>query len=699
MRKKGEKEIFLTYRMIGTALAIGVVLIGGIFAIGTSRGWKNGGTALDETLDFMKLQCNRYESMIASDQATTQVQLLDKAEELGSHMAEAGGFTTQDFVDGYAQNQRISGIVITDSALNEVMSTVSDSAVDDDIDWQQVLYNDNIAEIIAYPVKNYASRLQCQHGTVYDYVATDYNDGEGIILCYSRQMENKTEEQRQWLANLLSGYRLDMEGRMAITEDGVVISSNDDGVVGKPLDELGEIGSKVVSVSSEKCEDVTIDGTRYIAKSGSFRDYSLYVLFPLSEVYRQRSMVMAYVIIFYILCLMILYMFRQKEIDGMNRQKMDFLHQVSHDIRTPINGIRGMVMIGDSCPDDIEKQTECRRKIWEASDLLLDLINDVLDVGRLENGNVKLEEITFDISEFMDNVVAFMATQAKAGGLELKLDGVFCEHTRVVGSPFHVRRVLDNLISNAIKYNNEGGSVTLSCRELKGSVKDGVVYYEFVCSDTGIGMSHEFQKHMFERFTQEKNGGEQSHHGTGLGLAIVSELVQKMKGSIRCESEPGKGTSFYVTLPFKLDEQAGQAQEKSGAAGEEDYDLTGVSVLLVEDNELNMEIAEFLLEDEGASVTEAWDGREAVEVFEKSMPGQIQVILMDIMMPVMDGKEAARAIRKLDRKDASTVPIIAMTANAFEEDADESIKAGMNAHLSKPIDVMKLKQEIYRCIH
>jgi CheY-like chemotaxis protein len=350
-----------------------------------------------------------------------------------------------------------------------------------------------------------------------------------------------------------------------------------------------------------------------------------------------------------------------------------------------------MVRIGNRFPDDVEKQTECRAKIWEASGLLLDLVNDVLDMGKLESGEMKIEEKPFDLYELMENITTVMENQAASQGITLTLGNFEGEHRSLIGSAVYIRRIMVNIISNAIKYNKENGSVTVSCREINYKAETGRTEYEFMCKDTGVGMSRDFQKHMFDKFTQEKAVGEVAHHGTGLGLAIVKSLVREMKGTIRCESESGKGTAFYITIPFGINENA---PEPSASDKPADKSIRGISVLLVEDNDINMEIAEFILTEDGASVIKAWNGQEAVDIFNKSAPGEIQIILMDVMMPVMDGETAARTIRSLEREDAATVPIIAMTANAFEEDVQTALESGMNAHLAKPVDPEQIKRTI-----
>ena len=367
--------------------------------------------------------------------------------------------------------------------------------------------------------------------------------------------------------------------------------------------------------------------------------------------------------------------------ESANLAKTEFLQRMSHDIRTPINGIRGMVEIGDRCPEDMARQADCRKKIWEASTLLLELVNEVLDMGKLESGEVVLENVPFDLPELMHEVTDVLEKQAAERGIVLHREYGRLPHPRLVGSPLHVKRLLMNVLSNAIKYNREKGHVMLDCFELSST--GDKVQICFVCADTGIGMSEEFQKRMFEPFTQENAGARSIYGGTGLGMSITKSLVDKIGGTIEVESKQGVGTTYTITLPFTIDNTEAAEPEQ------QQTDLTvlqGRRVLLAEDNALNIEIMEFLLNDVGIKVTKAADGQQAVEAFAASPVGGFDAILMDVMMPVRDGHEATRAIRAMDRPDAKTIPIFAMTANAFAEDRLKALQAGMNEHLPKPID-------------
>lgn len=374
-----------------------------------------------------------------------------------------------------------------------------------------------------------------------------------------------------------------------------------------------------------------------------------------------------------------------------NIAKTDFLRRMSHDIRTPINGIRGMVDICRYYIGNPKKQEECLDKILLSSTFLMELVNDVLDMNKLESGQIKLEEKPFSISEILKEVETVVGMAATEQGITLTVKKGEINHENLLGSSLHVRQILQNITSNAVKYNKPNGKVILECRELPPKNEKAV--FEFVCTDNGIGMSPEFQEHAFEPFVQENSSARTSYTGTGLGLAIVKKLVEQMEGTIHFVSEPGKGTRFTLVIPFLPDDSIEMQTEQTQSAGAV-QGIENDKILLVEDYEINMEIARFVLENEGAQVQEAWNGKEAVDLFAASEPGGYDVILMDLMMPVMGGLEAAQCIRKLEREDAKTVPIIAMTANAFADDEERSLAAGMDAHISKPLDAEKLIQVI-----
>ena len=376
-----------------------------------------------------------------------------------------------------------------------------------------------------------------------------------------------------------------------------------------------------------------------------------------------------------------------------NIAKTDFLRRMSHDIRTPINGIRGMVEISRRYAGDEAKQEECREKIMTTSGFLLDLVNDVLNMNKLESGAVTLEEKPFNLHRIISEIVTTVEGQAWRENVQVSCKTLAWNHENLIGSPMHLHQVLQNVVGNAVKYNRPGGSVTISCEE-KGF--DGTTAtFLFTCTDTGRGMSAAFQQHAFEAFAQEESGARTAYKGTGLGLPIAKELAEQMGGEIRFESELGVGTTFYITLPFRVDPNPPEAES---AKPEQAASIKGAHVLLVEDNELNMEISQYILEAAGVIVDQAWNGQEAVRRFSESEPGTFDCILMDVMMPLMDGLEATRTIRAMQRPDAATIPIVAMTANTFSEDEQRSREAGMNLFLNKPVDSEKMLQTVLECL-
>ena len=369
-----------------------------------------------------------------------------------------------------------------------------------------------------------------------------------------------------------------------------------------------------------------------------------------------------------------------------NSAKSEFLSHMSHDLRTPINGILGMLAIQEKSRDDAERQKECREKIRMSAEHLLSLVNDVLQVSRLDSGRPAEVEEPFDLPDIMEKCIAILSAQAEEAGVRLILSEIDVRHGRLIGNPLHLKQILMNVIDNAIRYNRSGGSVFVRVKET--ACQDGIADYRFVVEDTGIGIGEDFKEHIFEPFTQEHQGARTHYNGIGLGMSIVKKLADQMGGSVEVDSRTGGGTVVRITLPIRAD------GAQNAALLDEERDLqdniAGMRVLLVEDNEINCEIVEFMLKEAGAGVVTANDGKAAVDAFAGSEPGTFDCVLMDLMMPVMSGYEAARVIRSLDRPDAGIVPIIALSANTFEEDVALAKDAGMDAHLAKPVDINRM---------
>ena len=375
-----------------------------------------------------------------------------------------------------------------------------------------------------------------------------------------------------------------------------------------------------------------------------------------------------------------------------NQSKSDFLARMSHDMRTPLNGIIGLLDICRSHPDDRELVDSSRIKARVAADHLLSLINDTLELSRLEEGDRPLMTDVFNLPSLLHDVEIICKLKGDENGISVIWinDIGHFEYPYLIGSSLSVKQILLNLIGNSIKYNQSKGSVFCYLKEQ--IISDTKLELDFTIKDTGIGMSDEFIKDIFKPFVQANTGARTKYMGTGLGMSIVKNLLDKMGGTIQIDSEEGVGTSVNVIIPFEIGKNVGEEQTEKTVQN----NLKGKRVLLAEDNELNREIAVFILEDAGMSVTEAIDGRQAVKIFMNHPEGFFDIVLMDIMMPVMDGYQATNVIRSCERADAKTIPIIAMTAKAFDDDRKQSKEAGMNAHISKPIEISNLINTIDR---
>ena len=359
-----------------------------------------------------------------------------------------------------------------------------------------------------------------------------------------------------------------------------------------------------------------------------------------------------------------------------NVSKTSFLRRMSHDIRTPLNGIIGLLNLSEKYENDPILRKEYKDKMLKSADYLLELVNNVLDIGKLESGNIDLENKEFCIDDIINKVLSTIEIVASENNIEVnkRFD---IKHHNLIGSSLHLNRILMNIASNAVKYNKKGGSITFTCEEIKGGNNQAI--FKFVCTDTGLGMSKEFQSKAFEPFAQENKKSQTGFSGSGLGPAIVKDIVEKMNGTIKLESEENVGTTFTIVLPFEINCSTYKKETNNKLT----IDLKGKKALVVEDNEINMEIARMLLEDEGLIIEEAYNGKQAVD---KVKENTYDYIFMDIMMPVMDGLQATKKIRTHGVR----TPIIAMTANAFNDDKKACIDAGMNGHITKPLDIKNI---------
>ena len=695
---------------------IGIIMFVVVFVASTRTDIANEQGHLSDTANYIKKQCATYSSLNLASEAKSLMRLSQGAQQISRDIyndseeskraGEQKEVLTKKQLKEYAGEQYLTGIIILDASGQVEIQYYTDKMGADGL--KEDINKNVVSDVMKYPKKTYSVRLDCKDGSYIDLAAVGRKDKTGVVIAYYHTPVEYVKSYGLSFQNLLSDYSLTRNGTIAVTKGNKVVASNDESIIGLQVEDISVLNNiRKKAVNNKLIHVRTSDSMeRSFGLMDRGRDYYVYAYIPERTVFDTTPKNLLFTMIVYVCVLFFTQMMRwriseqyrkeQLSIDAeyqeqlkeaahkaesANIAKTEFLQRMSHDIRTPINGIRGMVEIGEHYKYDLNKQAECRKKIREASALLLELVNEVLDMGKLESGEVVLESKSFDVVDVTMEVTEVLEKQASERGIQIICEPPSVEHRKLIGSPLHVKRLLMNIMSNAVKYNKENGKVVLSCYEVR--CEEEIVWIEFVCADTGIGMSPEFQEHLFEPFTQEGNDARSTYAGTGLGMAITKSLVDKMEGAISFESEQGVGTTYYIIIPFKLD-KSGMQQQESG--NDEKVSLEGMRVLLAEDNDLNMEIAEFLLENEGVIITKVRNGQEAVDIFKESEVNGFDAILMDVMMPIMDGHEATRTIRSLPREDAKTIPILAMTANAFAEDAKKAEEAGMNEHLTKPLE-------------
>ena len=661
-----------------------------------------------KTVNYVKVQCSTYTHYNEASESKSLLRAIESARQMSTNIdmeTENGGRLSQEFLKENLQTLWVDGILVLDAEGKTVCKYSMDEALTNEI--TDYLQKDIIMDFTGYEERSYSERIDREDGSRIDIAACARKDAPGMVAIYYYTSPEFVRNYTLTIQNLLNGYSTQKDGTIIVADKGTIVASNDESLLGQDT-----AGNQVVQAMKEHTDSQHIfhlknEGTGGYGIMLKQRDYYIYTYLPDTEVFRNlplsvTAVVFLYLLIFGIFCFWgyradLAHRKQEQEKDekykaellrtakkaeAANEAKTEFLQRMSHDIRTPINGICGMINVADYYADNMEKQTECRAKIKEASHLLLELINEVLDMSKLESDEVVLEEIPFNLNSISEEILGVIEHMAAEQNIRIIWEEKEVTHWNLIGSPVHVKRILMNILSNAVKYNKENGYVYISCREIP-SKQTAMTTLEFVCRDTGIGMAEAFQKRIFEPFAQEHAGSRTKFAGTGLGMPITKKLVEKMGGTISFESKEGTGTTFVIRIPFQID---ADMKDRTETEEKTETSIQGLHVLLTEDNELNMEIAEFVLQNEGAVVTKAWNGQKAVDIFRKSRPGEFDVILMDIMMPVMNGYEAAKMIRSLDREDAKVIPIIAMTANAFTEDKMRAKEAGMDEHIAKPVD-------------
>lgn len=710
-RKKKEKRIQLLGGLIGICVA--VVSLFYFFHVEKSEAEKR----MVEIVNYVKVQCSTYTHYNESSESKSLLRAIESARQMSTNIkieTENGGQLSEDFLKENQQTLWVDGIIVLDAEGKTDCEYSTDESLANEI--TEYLQKDIIMDFAGYEERSYSERFTREDGSFIDIAACARKDAPGIVAIYYYTSPEFARNYTLTIQGLLNGYSIQKDGTIIVADDGIVVASNDESLLGQNTADNEVVQAMKKHTDSQHIYHLRKEGTGCYGVMLKQRDYYIYEYLPDMEVFRNLPLSVISVIFLYFLIFSIFWfwayrtnlahqkqeqekdekykaelLIAAKKAEAANEAKTEFLQRMSHDIRTPINGICGMVNMADHYADDMEKQTEYRTKIKEASNLLLELANDVLDMSRLESGEVVMEEIPFNLSSIFKEVLIVIKQIAAEQNIRIVWEKKEIIHRELIGSPGHVKRVMMNILSNAVKYNRANGYIYLSCREIP-SEQTEMPTMEFVCRDTGIGMTEEFQKYVFEPFAQEHTGSRTKFAGTGLGMAISKKLVEKMGGTINLESEKGVGTTFVIRVPFRINtDRSGKVEIEKKS----EVSIRGLHILLAEDNELNMEISEFVLRNEGADVTKAWNGQEAVERFRKSRVGEFNVILMDIMMPVKNGYEAARLIRSLDREDAKTIPIIAMTANAFTEDRIRAKEAGMDEHVAKPVDAELLIKVIH----
>ena len=713
-RKKKEKRIQLLGGMIGICVA--VVSLFYFFHAEKTEAEKR----MVEIVNYVKVQCSTYTHYNESSESKSLLRAIESARQMSTNIKtekENGGHLSRELLKENLQTLWVDGIIVLDTEGKTDCEYSTDESLANEI--TAYLQKDIIMDFAGYEERSYSERFAREDGSYIDIAACARKDAPGIVAIYYYTPPEFARNYTLTIQGLLNGYSIQKDGTIIVADEGSVVASNDESLLEQSTTDNEVVQAMKKHTDSQHIYHLKKEGTGCYGIMLKQRDYYIYAYLPDKEVFHNLPLSVTSVIFLYCLMFSIFWfwtyrtnlahrkqeqekdekykaelLIAAKKAEAANEAKTEFLQRMSHDIRTPINGICGLVNMAEHYVDNMEKQTEYRTKVKEASNMLLELVNDVLDMSKLESGEIVLEEIPFNLSKISREVFVVIEQMAAEQNIQIKWEKKEITHRDLIGSPGYVKRVMMNILSNAMKYNRENGHIYISCIEIPSGQPEMTIM-EFVCRDTGIGMAEEFQKHIFEPFAQEHSGSRTKFAGTGLGMPIAKKLIEKMSGTITFESVEGVGTTFVIRVPFRIDTDRDSKVE----TGEKtEVSIRGLHILLAEDNELNMEIAEFMLQNEGVEVTKAWDGQEAVELFRKSETGEFDVILMDIMMPVMNGYEAAKMIRSMDREDAKEIPIIAMTANAFTEDRIRAKEAGMDEHVAKPVDVELLIKVIHRLV-
>lgn len=706
-------------------ILVGLLLFFVVLVITVKADLSSAETRLSDMVTYIKEQYNNNMKLDIASESKSLMRMIQSVEVLSQQIQqeEKTSDITEELLENYCTISYLTGVLILDEN-----GQVQEKYCSDEVQAEEILSQtdqDVLLDVVDFHEKTYSVRMECEDGSYIDIAANGRQDKPGIVLVYYHTPERYTSIFNHSINSLLTGYSLEHNGTIVISENNQIVASNDKGLIGAKTEDIQEL--KCINESAVEKQLVRTD-YQTILDYGLMekgRDYYVYAYMSADKIFAKTPRNMLYTVFIYLVIVGFMHALRWRMLQGHQKEQMrlqkeytknlesknfelreavsqaqkanaaksSFLSRMSHDIRTPLNGIIGLIKINETHMDDRELVKINQDKMLVSADHLLSLINDVLQMSKLEDENIEISHEPIDLGEISREVGTIISGRTAEAGIAFEIGKQELPVSYVYGSPLHIRQIFLNIYGNCIKYNKPHGKVTTTLKCL--GEKNGIVTYRWTISDTGIGMSEEFLKHIFEPFVQEHSDARTVYSGTGLGMSIVKKIIDRMNGTIVVTSKEGEGSTFVITLPFEIAEKP----EEIPAEMDGEVNIAGLHLLLAEDNELNAEIARTLLEDEGAITTIVNDGQQAVDIFSRNKPGTFDAILMDIMMPEMDGLSATKAIRALDREDAGTIPIIAMTANAFDEDEKKCMEAGMNAHLVKPLDIQKMKEAVCRYLN
>lgn len=706
-------------------ILVGLLLFFVVLVITVKADLSSAETRLSDMVTYIKEQYNNNMKLDIASESKSLMRMIQSVEVLSQQIQqeEKTSDITEELLENYCTISYLTGVLILDEN-----GQVQEKYCSDEVQAEEILSQtdqDVLLDVVDFHEKTYSVRMECEDGSYIDIAENGRQDKPGIVLVYYHTPERYTSIFNHSINSLLTGYSLEHNGTIVISENNQIVASNDKGLIGAKTEDIQElkcINESAVEKQLVRTDYQTIPGYGLMEKG---RDYYVYAYMSADKIFAKTPRNMLYTVFIYLVIVGFMHALRWRMLQGHQKEQMrlqkeytknlesknlelreavfqaqkanaaksSFLSRMSHDIRTPLNGIIGLIKINETHMDDRELVKTNQDKMLVSADHLLSLINDVLQMSKLEDENIEISHEPIDLGEISREVGTIISGRTAEAGIAFEIGKQELPVSYVYGSPLHIRQIFLNIYGNCIKYNKPHGKVTTTLKCL--GEKNGIVTYRWTISDTGIGMSEEFLKHIFEPFVQEHSDARTVYSGTGLGMSIVKKIIDRMNGTIVVTSKEGEGSTFVITLPFEIAEKP----EEILAEMDGEVNIAGLHLLLAEDNELNAEIARTLLEDEGAITTIVNDGQQAVDIFSRNKPGTFDAILMDIMMPEMDGLSATKAIRALDREDAGTIPIIAMTANAFDEDEKKCMEAGMNAHLVKPLDIQKMKEAVCRYLN